>query len=114
MINQGHHNEFDVSKISVNELQKELIIGYTYNHKADKTASDKYSFEHKLKKIGDDTPRVFSQNKDKYQNGLSNSKFNLFLTKYFYFQFYLLFENFYRYNHIKLDFLSLLVETIYL
>ncbi len=68
LINQGHHNEFDVSKISVNELQKRIDNRLAfYNHKADKTATDKYSFEHKLKKIGDDNlPEYLVKNKDKY------------------------------------------------
>ena len=68
LINQGHHNEFDVSKISVNELQKRIDNRLAfYNHKADKTATDKYSFEHKLKKISDDNlPEYIVENKDKY------------------------------------------------
>ena len=68
LINQGHHNEFDASKITVEELQNKIDnkIAF-YNHKADKKADDKYNFEYKLKKISENyLPRYLAENKDKY------------------------------------------------
>ena len=70
LINQGHHNEFDASKITVEELQKKIDnkIAF-YNHKADKNADNKYDFEYKLKKISDDQlPKFLLDNKKNYIN----------------------------------------------
>ena len=68
LVNQGHHNEFDASKITVEELQKKIDNKVAfYNHKADKTEINKYNFEYKLKKISDDNlPKYITQNKEKY------------------------------------------------
>lgn len=68
LINQGHHNEFDASKITVEELQKKIDNNVAfYNHKADKTVINKYDFEYKLKKISDDDlPKYLTKNKEKY------------------------------------------------
>ena len=53
MVNLGHHNEFDKSKLTVtiqSKIDNKLAF---YNHKADKTSNNKYDFEYKLKKIDD-------------------------------------------------------------
>ena len=68
LINQGHHNEFDASKITVEELQNKIDNKFAfYNHKVDKTATNKYDFEYKLKKIGDEQlPNYLVENRAKY------------------------------------------------
>ena len=68
LINQGHHNEFDASEITVEELQNKINNRFAfYNHKADKKENNKYNFEYKLKKIQDyELPKYLIENKDKY------------------------------------------------
>ena len=68
LINQGHHNEFDASEITVEELQNKINNRLAfYNHKADKKENNKYNFEYKLKKIQDyELPKYLIENKDKY------------------------------------------------
>ena len=68
MTNLGHHNEFDSSKITVEELQNKINNKLAfYNHKADKTVKNKYDFEYKLKKISDDQlPEFLIKNKKQY------------------------------------------------
>ena len=69
LINQGHHNEFDDSGITLENLKAKIENRLAfYNHKADKKDNDKYNFEYKLKKISDDQlPRYIVENKEKYQ-----------------------------------------------
>ena len=69
LINQGHHNEFDDSGITLENLKAKIENRLAfYNHKADKKDNDKYNFEYKLKKISDDQlPRYLVENKEKYQ-----------------------------------------------
>ena len=69
LINQGHHNEFDDSGITLENLKAKIENRLAfYNHKADKKDNDKYNFEYKLKKISDDQlPRYLVGNKEKYQ-----------------------------------------------
>ena len=67
--NFGHHNEFDVSGITIEKL-KEQINNKTvhYNHFADKTEQNKYNFEYKLKNINFDLlPQYLRLNKHKYE-----------------------------------------------
>ena len=68
LINQGHHNEFDASEITVEELQNKINNRLAfYNHKADKKDNSKYKFEYKLKKIQDyELPKYLIENKEKY------------------------------------------------
>ena len=70
LTNLGHHNEFDASEITVEKLQNKIDNKLAfYNHKADKTANNKYDFEYKLKKIGDEQlPDYLVKNKAKYIN----------------------------------------------
>ena len=69
LINQGHHNEFDDSGITLENLKAKIENRLAfYNHKADKKDNDKYNFEYKLKKISDDQlPTYLVENKEKYQ-----------------------------------------------
>ena len=69
LINQGHHNEFDDSGITLENLKAKIENRLAfYNHQADKKDNDKYNFEYKLKKISDDQlPRYLVENKEKYQ-----------------------------------------------
>ena len=69
LINQGHHNEFDDSGITLENLKAKIENRLAfYNHKADKKDNDKYNFEYKLKKISDDQlPKYLVENKEKYQ-----------------------------------------------
>lgn len=70
LVNQGHHNEFDVSGITLENLKAKIQNRLAfYNHKADKKDNDKYNFEYKLKKVGDDQlPKFLVDNKSNYKN----------------------------------------------
>ena len=70
LTNLGHHNEFDASKITVEELQNKIDNKLAfYDHTADKTRENKYDFEYKLKKISDDQlPKFLLDNKENYIN----------------------------------------------
>ena len=70
LVNQGHHNEFDVSGITLENLKTKIQNRLAfYNHKADKKDNDKYNFEYKLKKVGDDQlPKFLVDNKSNYKN----------------------------------------------
>ena len=66
--NFGHHNEFELSNLSVNDLKKQIdnkIVNY--NHLADKTIKDKYDFNYKLKHLDIKLlPQYLQLNKIKY------------------------------------------------
>jgi beta-1,4-mannosyl-glycoprotein beta-1,4-N-acetylglucosaminyltransferase len=68
--NFGHHNEFELSKLTVEDLElqiKNKVINY--NHFADKTDENKYNFEYNLKKL--DTkflPKYLESNQNKYSD----------------------------------------------
>ena len=68
LINQGHHNEFDVSEITLKDIQNKIKNRLAfYDHKADQTVKNKYNFEYKLQKIGDDQlPKYLIENREKY------------------------------------------------
>ena len=70
LVNQGHHNEFDVSGITLENLKAKIQNRLAfYNHKADKKDNNKYNFEYKLKKVGDDQlPKFLVDNKSNYKN----------------------------------------------
>ena len=67
--NFGHHNEFEVSGITIEKLKEQIdnrVINY--NHFADKTEKNKYDFEHKLKNIDTNLlPEYLRLNKHKYK-----------------------------------------------
>jgi len=66
--NFGHHNEFEVSGITIEKLKEQIdnkIINY--NHFADKTEKNKYSFEYKPKSMNLNLlPEYLQSNKHKY------------------------------------------------
>lgn len=68
LINQGHHNEFDVSEITLKDIQNKIKNRLAfYDHKADQTVKNKYNFEYKLQKISDnDLPKYLIENREKY------------------------------------------------
>ena len=67
--NFGHHNEFEVSGITIEKLEEQIdnkIVNY--NHFADKTEINKYKFEYKLKNINLNLlPQYLRENKYKYE-----------------------------------------------
>ena len=73
--NFGHHNEFDISGVTVNDIQEcinKRIVNY--DHQADKTISEKYGAKYKLKIIEDDIlPKYLILNKEKYKDWFDNS-----------------------------------------
>ena len=73
--NFGHHNEFDVSGISVEDIQKcidKKIVNY--DHKADKSLDNKYNASYKLQIINDKIlPNYLINNKIKFKEWFDNS-----------------------------------------
>ena len=50
MKNFGHHDEFEESKLTVDDLREKINKGLVfYDHFADKKSKDKWSYNHKLK-----------------------------------------------------------------
>ena len=68
--NCGHHDEFDESGISIQDLNDKINNGEVfYDHFADKAAKDKWKSEYKLKKIKDELlPKYIIQNKKLYKD----------------------------------------------
>ena len=73
--NFGHHNEFDVSGITVDDIQKCIdnkIVNY--NHQADKSEDNKYNSNYKLQIIEDKIlPNYLVNNKAKYKDWFDHS-----------------------------------------
>jgi len=69
MKNFGHHDEFDLSGLTVEDLKKKIENKKVfYNHFADKENLDKWNFEYDLKIISDKLlPTYLSKNKEKYR-----------------------------------------------
>ena len=68
--NFGHHNEFDVSGVTIKDIQT-CIDNRTvnYNHKADKSEDDKYNANYKLQIVEDKIlPNYLINNKEKYKD----------------------------------------------
>ena len=68
--NFGHHDEFDNSGLTVNDIQDSINNRMVnYNHLADKTVENKYNAQYKLQ-LADDKilPEYIINNKDKYKN----------------------------------------------
>ena len=67
--NFGHHNEFDVSGVSIKDIQEcieQRIVNY--DHQADKTQNNKYSANYKLQLIEDKIlPKYLINNKETKQ-----------------------------------------------
>ena len=74
--NFGHHNEFDVSGISVEDIQKCIdnkIVNY--DHKADKSLEKKYNANYKLRQVDDKIlPNYLVKNKNKFKEWFDNSE----------------------------------------
>jgi len=70
--NFGHHDEFDTSGISINDLKSKIEKGIVfYNHFSDKTSSDRWNYDHKLIKAEDRyLPDYIIKNKNLYKNWL--------------------------------------------
>ena len=68
--NFGHHNEFDISGVTIKDIQKCIdnrIVNY--NHQADKSEDNKYNANYKLKIIEDKIlPNYLIKHKDKYKD----------------------------------------------
>ena len=73
--NFGHHNEYDESGLTVKDIQfciDNRIVNY--NHLADKSDSNKYTAEYKLKIVNDEIlPKFLVENKDNYKNWFDHS-----------------------------------------
>ena len=73
--NFGHHNEFDDSGLTINDIQNCIdnrIVNY--NHLADKSDNNKYTAEYKLKIVSDEIlPKFLINNKNKYKNWFDHS-----------------------------------------
>ena len=69
MKNFGHHDEFDLSGLTMEDLKKKIDNKKVfYNHFADKENLDKWNFEYDLKIISDKLlPTYLSKNKEKYR-----------------------------------------------
>ena len=74
--NFGHHNEFDVSGISVEDIQKcidDKIVNY--DHKADKSLEKKYNANYKLRVVDEKIlPNYLVKNKNKFNEWFDNSE----------------------------------------
>tara|TARA_B100001057_G_scaffold392070_1_gene400531 strand:+ start:1650 stop:2534 length:885 start_codon:yes stop_codon:yes gene_type:complete len=73
--NFGHHDEFDVSGITVKDIEnciKNRVVNY--DHMADKSKNNKYSANYKLKVIDDNIlPEYLIRNKNKYKDWFDNN-----------------------------------------
>ena len=67
--NFGHHNEFELSKTSIEDLALQIKNKtINYNHFADKTVDNKYSYSYKLKNLDImQLPEYLRLNKNKYK-----------------------------------------------
>ena len=72
MENFGHHNEFDISGITLEDIEKKMREKKVfYNHFADKESQGKWEYEYELKKTSlDILPNYLQINKEKYNNWL--------------------------------------------
>ncbi len=72
--NFGHHNEFDDSGITVQDIQEcidKRIVNY--DHQADKNKSKKYSANYNLKIVNDNfLPKFLITNREKYKDWFDN------------------------------------------
>ena len=69
MKNFGHHNEFDESKLTVNDLREKINQGLVfYDHFADKNSKEKWKNDYKLKVIENDLlPSYLIKNQDNFK-----------------------------------------------
>ena len=69
MTNFGHHNEFELSGLTVEDLRKKIDEGVVfYNHFLDQTDQNKWNYDYKLKKINIDLlPKYLQDNSEKFK-----------------------------------------------
>ena len=69
MSNFGHHNEFELSGLTVEDLRKKIDEGVVfYNHFSDQTDQNKWNYDYKLKKINIDLlPKYLQDNSEKFK-----------------------------------------------
>ncbi len=69
MTNFGHHDEFELSKLTVENLREKINEGVVfYDHFADQANPNKWKYNYKLKKIEDGLlPISLQQNKNKFK-----------------------------------------------
>ena len=69
MTNFGHHNEFELSGLTVEDLRKKIDEGVVfYNHFSDQTDQNKWNCDYKLKKINIDLlPKYLQDNSEKFK-----------------------------------------------
>ena len=72
MKNFGHHDEFDISGITLEDIKKKMKEKKVfYNHFADKENRNKWNYEHELKKVDFEIlPNYLKINKEKYKDWL--------------------------------------------
>ena len=72
MKNFGHHDEFDISGITIEDIRKKINEKKVfYNHFADKESPNKWNYEHELKRVELELlPSYLKDNKEKYKNWL--------------------------------------------
>ena len=70
MTNFGHHNEFELSGLTVEDLRKKIDEGVVfYNHFSDQTDQNKWNYDYKLKKINIDLlPKYLQDNPEKFKD----------------------------------------------
>ena len=69
MTNFGHHNEFELSGLTVEDLRKKIDDGIVfYNHFSDQANQNKWNYDYKLKKINIDLlPKYLQDNSEKFK-----------------------------------------------
>ena len=69
MTNFGHHNEFELSGLTVEDLRKKIDDDVVfYNHFSDQTDQNKWNYDYKLKKINIDLlPKYLQDNSEKFK-----------------------------------------------
>ena len=70
MTNFGHHNEFELSGLTVEDLRKKIDDGVVfYNHFSDQANQNKWNYDYKLKKINIDLlPKYLQDNSEKFED----------------------------------------------
>ena len=73
MKNFGHHNEFDESGLTVEDLKQKINNHELfYDHFVDQKDQNKWNNNYKLRKINNELlPKYLIDNKDKYKNWFS-------------------------------------------
>ena len=68
MKNFGHHDEFDVSGLTLEDIRKKIKDKKVfYNHFVDQSSLEKWNYDYELKKIENKfLPNYLIDNKDKY------------------------------------------------